>query len=116
MVGERSWQYVNSDITFYAMAGFHYVNRKRSTANICHENRGMGDALASSRYGINSFTDPNVNLDPGWNRRSEIASLHTGGANFARADGSVTFVSLDINQTTYNNLFQIADGQVLGQY
>jgi prepilin-type processing-associated H-X9-DG protein len=116
MVGERSWQYVNSGITYYSMAGYHYVNRKRSTPNICHENRGMGDSLASSRYGINPYSNPNVNLDPGWDRRSEITSLHTGGANFARADGSVTFVGFDINQTTYNNLFRIADGLVLGDY
>jgi prepilin-type processing-associated H-X9-DG protein len=117
MVGERSWQYVNKGATFYSMAAFHYVNRKRSTNQMPNENRGMGDSLASSRYGINPWGDlAHDTGDPGWDRRSEIASLHTGGANFVRADGSVVFANLNINQTTYNDLFQIADGYVPGDY
>ncbi len=43
-------------------------------------------------------------------------SYHPGGVNVCLGDGSVRFVSETIDQTTWNNLGSIADGQVLGEY
>jgi prepilin-type processing-associated H-X9-DG protein len=57
-----------------------------------------------------------VGNDWGWDRRAQITSKHTGGANFVRGDGSVVFVSNTVNITTYHRLFTIADGSVLGEY
>ena len=33
------------------MAAFHYVHRKRSTGDVCNDNRAMGDSLATARWG-----------------------------------------------------------------
>ena len=41
-----------------------------------------------------------------------FASLHTGGVMFLFADGSVRFISDNINMTTYKNLGDKADGNV----
>ena len=43
-------------------------------------------------------------------------SLHTGGAQFCLADGSVRFVSENIDSTTRGRLSTISDGQVLGEF
>ncbi|HAJ21475.1 DUF1559 domain-containing protein [Gimesia sp.] len=43
-------------------------------------------------------------------------SLHTGGAHFTLADGSVRFISENIDTTTRQNLARMADGNVLGEF
>ncbi|WP_437188207.1 DUF1559 domain-containing protein [Planctomicrobium sp. SH668] len=43
-------------------------------------------------------------------------SRHTGGVHALLADGSVRFVSDNINLTTWRNLGFIADGQVIGEF
>ena len=45
-----------------------------------------------------------------------FSSLHPGGALFVFADGSVHFISENINRTTYANLAGIRDGNVIGDY
>ncbi len=49
--------------------------------------------------------------DPG-----DLGSSHRGGAHFLLVDGSVRFISTNIDTPTYQNLGQIADGQVIGEY
>ncbi|WP_013630822.1 DUF1559 domain-containing protein [Rubinisphaera brasiliensis] len=48
--------------------------------------------------------------------RTNARSQHKGGAQFALADGSVRFVSENIDLTTYRNLGNRDDGQVLGEF
>ncbi|MES2792280.1 MAG: DUF1559 domain-containing protein [Planctomycetota bacterium] len=43
-------------------------------------------------------------------------STHTGGAHFLLADGTVRFISENINHTTYQSLGGRADGKVLGEF
>jgi prepilin-type N-terminal cleavage/methylation domain-containing protein/prepilin-type processing-associated H-X9-DG protein len=43
-------------------------------------------------------------------------SFHPGGVNVCLVDGSVRFVSNDVDRTTWNNLGAIADGEVIGSY
>ena len=48
-----------------------------------------------------------------WQNTSGFRSLHTGGANFAFADGSVRFVSNDIPLAVYRGLATIGGGEVV---
>ena len=43
-------------------------------------------------------------------------SLHTGGAHFTLGDGSVRFISENIDTTTRQNLARMSDGNVLGEF
>lgn len=43
-------------------------------------------------------------------------SFHSGGAQFVLADGSVRFISENVDKTTYNRLGDRADGQPLGEF
>lgn len=46
----------------------------------------------------------------------QFGGAHVGGAQFAVADGSVRFVSANINKTTFRNLGGIRDGEVIGDW
>lgn len=45
-----------------------------------------------------------------------FGSNHSGGAQFSRADGSVTFLSDSIDPITFSDLGNRADGRVLGEF
>ncbi len=51
-----------------------------------------------------------------WQYQHWFSSLHPGGAMFAFGDGSVHFISETIDQNTYQNLSNRADGVTLGEY
>jgi len=48
--------------------------------------------------------------------QANFGSQHTGGCHFVLCDGSVRFVSQNIDMTTYRNLGNRADGKVLGEF
>tara|TARA_R110002095_G_C4239429_1_gene238803 strand:- start:404 stop:1273 length:870 start_codon:yes stop_codon:yes gene_type:complete len=52
----------------------------------------------------------NGNANRGW------SSVHAGGVHFALADGSVRFVNENIDGTTWENLGNTQDGNVLGEW
>jgi prepilin-type N-terminal cleavage/methylation domain-containing protein len=54
-------------------------------------------------------------LVKGLNNNS-AASMHVGGVHFVLGDGSVRFISQNIDGITYQNLAQMADGQVIGDF
>jgi hypothetical protein len=45
-----------------------------------------------------------------------FGSSHTGGAQFAIGDGSVRFISQNVNPGTFKNLANRADGELTGEY
>ena len=49
---------------------------------------------------------------PGYDNYSAFGSAHTGGLNMAMCDGSVHFLSYDIDSTTHRNLANRMDGNV----
>ncbi len=51
-----------------------------------------------------------------WNEAWAFKSLHTGGAQFLFVDGSVHFMSDNLNYLTYQYLGGRADGNVVGDY
>jgi prepilin-type N-terminal cleavage/methylation domain-containing protein/prepilin-type processing-associated H-X9-DG protein len=51
-----------------------------------------------------------------WNISWSFKSMHTGGAHFLFVDGSVHFISANINYLTYQHLGGRSDGNVLADY
>ncbi len=51
-----------------------------------------------------------------WNISWGFKSKHVGGAQFVLADGSVRFISENIDMATYNRLGAVQDGQVIGEF
>lgn len=59
-----------------------------------------------------NYKDPTGNRSS-WPNRYSFYSYHTGGGNFARADGSVSFIRDSINLTVYRNMATIRGGEVI---
>lgn len=49
-------------------------------------------------------------------REWAFSSLHPGGAHFLLGDGAVRFINENINGETYENLGNISDGNVIGEF
>lgn len=68
-------------------------------------------------YPINLFSYGGVDYPQGklgsW---SYAGSLHTGGMHCLIADGSVHFISENLDTTTRQNLVRMADGNILGEW
>jgi prepilin-type N-terminal cleavage/methylation domain-containing protein/prepilin-type processing-associated H-X9-DG protein len=89
---------------------------------------GLGDFHTSTIVPINDFTTctwasgsqirfPACTNQNNWNISWGFRSLHTGGAHFLFVDGSVHFLSENINHpVTFQRLGDRADGQPTGDY
>jgi hypothetical protein len=75
----------------------------------------------SSPYASNDTTNANFNQrnnpdNPGAEAGVAARSYHTGGVHVALMDGSVRFISENMDQATWLNLLSIGDGNVVGEF
>lgn len=101
----------------------------------CHDHtggwwhfNGMGQAHASTSAPINTMTTctapykrqtsefPGCEAMSNWNLSWGFRSSHTGGAQFLLGDGSVRFISQNIDYETYQRLGARGDGKVVGEF
>ncbi len=119
MVGERAWQLTMPGATPDApRAANQFVASGATTGTT---NGGQGSVLGTGRSAINHV----VSQEPGIrDSRQSFSSQHTGGAHFCMADGSVRFISENIQHapgtsavdSTYEALLARADGRPVGEY
>jgi prepilin-type N-terminal cleavage/methylation domain-containing protein len=77
-----------------------------------------GNSNGDDIYSSQAIDNPAVGMG-GYNSGEGQAgpkSLHVGGVHALLADGSVRFISQNLNGATMRNLIGIADGQVVGDY
>jgi len=92
-----------------------------SAASTVFEGRRAGAWINSTGYHtlIHGYLNPNSNT-PDVTHHGEVLSgprsLHQGGAQLSLCDGSVRFISENIDNTTQHNLFTRNDGEVLGEF
>jgi prepilin-type processing-associated H-X9-DG protein len=84
-------------------------------------NSTIGDNLLNYPYACTAATNlPAMNLPctPGDTPANfaTTRSRHTGGVHALLADGSVRFISNNINLPTFQSLCWIADGAVIGEF
>ena len=64
----------------------------------------------------NSSASSGCNWINNWTEEFGFKSRHTGGAQFLFGDGSVHFLSENIDHGTYNNLGAKSDGNTVGEF
>jgi hypothetical protein len=72
---------------------------------------GMGIDMTLAR--INYFTSPGSNALAQW---GAPGSTHTGGCHGLLADGTVRFLSENMDLNIQNRLFYQADGNTIGEF
>ncbi len=92
-----------------AWMGCYRENGFRSTNQFCLN-------LVNMYYRINNMATGLAQADLPYKSSTPLSSRHAGGVHALRADGSVIFLSQNINFTTLLSLAHKSDGLVVGEY
>jgi prepilin-type N-terminal cleavage/methylation domain-containing protein len=118
MVAEQSGQIGTQDIRNGYYGGYTGANFNNSNA-VTGSNPAGGDSwsvgVTSVQYKINSPTTAGGSDNP-WDANTVINSFHTGGIHGLLADGSVRFISNNVDFNTLVNLCSRNDGVPLGEF
>lgn len=106
-LGERAWQFTATNGAVQEpRAGLALMVRSSDDSACDDHSCGLTDGMGIVDTGLNR------------NTRDEqgFSSLHTGGVQFVLADGSVRFISENVDQDTLENVADRNDGNVIGEY
>ncbi|QDT64234.1 DUF1559 domain-containing protein [Calycomorphotria hydatis] len=118
-VGERCWEFDGASGKIQPRAA-----TLIGVDNMAGSGGGTGimeDVAACATNGATP-TKANINLDvaasvrTGSGSAAGYSSLHVGGAQFALADGSVRLITENVDVTTFQNLADRRDGNVVGEF
>lgn len=107
LVGESHYDTVRSNSSSDAIVGW------ASTAN-CSSSGTFNGPLTGADGGINSAPVDPSKTDPRDYQAYHFGSFHVGGAHFLLADGSVQFLSQNMDLTTFRRLGIRDDGLPVG--
>ena len=97
---------------FYT-TGLRYTGHAASTVEPMNKTPVTDSYAAISGGG---YADNRASWEGGPHWLSHFRSFHTGGCNFLFADGSVHFLSENIDMSLYRNLSCMQDGNVVGEF
>lgn len=106
MVGER-WTIRNTTATDVGHATW---------AGCLNRNTDEGTAATLGDVYIRMNADTDGNTSTKQDNTPGFASFHTGGSHFLVGDGTVKFISENIDYTIYRNLGTVNDGNTIGDY
>ena len=116
LVGERTWELtkLGTPLSFKGRTHPHAAHVYGTATAASNTYYGMADVLGVGESRINGSGYP----------RNSFSSSHTGGAHFVLCDGSVRFISENVDHlkstsaidSTFERLLDRADGDPIGEY
>ncbi len=73
---------------------------------------GQGSVLGEASFPINAFNKGSTTRP----QTTGFGSLHVGGCHFLIGDGTVRFISENVDMNTFRQLSRVADGAVTGEF
>ena len=117
LTGERAWSYTRGQAEHTIYGGNAYLARC-SQGSVTAADRGgpvpengPGDCVGTIGTGLNAFFG-----GANYNASNAFSSNHIGGVVFTFVDGSVHYISDDVNTITLQRLAGREDGQIPGEY
>jgi prepilin-type N-terminal cleavage/methylation domain-containing protein/prepilin-type processing-associated H-X9-DG protein len=110
MIGERRQDDAPGGIDLGWMSGTCATLRNSGVVINIKNEQGYG-AVYGSGADSDENDSPTVDLATGG-----FSSFHTGGAQFALADGSVRFISENIDKQVFSDLGEREDGHMIGEF
>lgn len=117
MIAEQSRLTANRDVRANYYGGWTGLagEMSRGVPGTGTSGQHWGSGTTAIRYSINTNTLASGN-DNSWDFNTSINSYHVGGVQVGLADGSVRFVSENIDFATLLRLASMNDGMVLGEF
>jgi prepilin-type processing-associated H-X9-DG protein len=96
----------------YIPFGLYTSSQLASTVEILNKNPVTDAMISVAGPGSSDLLDCRSSINGGPHWAGNFRSAHTGGGMFLLADGSVQFISENIDLTQYRNLSTIAGGEI----